>query len=703
MSGLFQGVGHGVAHSSFILLLAWILCWGWQAFGHGHASRLMRATTLLAFTLSLAAFLPIPSYSTSLVFEASNWFQNRRTSDKGLAPKPVDRVHSDSGLAIWTPQFRFSSLTTPPKPRSGRAVWPLLVSAVSVCLVTRQIGGLCSIRSLVGKSESIELGPCADEFESLRKRLNSRQVELRSTSQLPTAATVGCLRPVILLPRDYTTWSQEERRSALAHELAHVQQRDFIWRLLANLFAAAHFFNPLAHWLLRRLTLEQELMADRIASEVLGSRRDYARGLSLLAMRVDKASSPTMYTGLLSVTSTNLLRRVEMLRAKDGSASSRYEKGVVSWGVPLLVLATVAATGMRASAQKTPLEQQLDSSVSQAKERAHSDSRSLGPRKPSPTFDLRELSHLEQGAFVIRPSLLVSDEMGVLGQVIRQRWLVVAKEVGFPALDLSKIEAVAGGLQVSIKHVGDTTEPNDEGKPEHQLIFGAKLALVRLHEPQDLKARLTELFPDAEVVENEDGLLRLPMMPALGPHPIYVRVVDDRTIAIGHEDLGPRDEATHSESPSWEPQWRAVDGGALTVLVDQTKIDWPGTRKHWPASVDKMVAQTELFGLSLQPAKVPNLVYEATQKDDSGVALTQAWIKATKATLAEILKKEDRADGRFLAEWLATATITQPKRHLPTIRFSGPIQLPFAESGHPDDKLKARRTARATSGESIRR
>ena len=48
----------------------------------------------------------------------------------------------------------------------------------------------------------------------------------------------------------------------LAHELAHVVRGDFLTGLIAQFSVALHFYHPLAHWLAKRLRLEQELAAD---------------------------------------------------------------------------------------------------------------------------------------------------------------------------------------------------------------------------------------------------------------------------------------------------------------------------------------------------------------------------------------------------------------------------------------------------------
>ena len=89
-----------------------------------------------------------------------------------------------------------------------------------------------------------------DTVEILRAEMNClTRVEVHTSPDLATPATVGWRRILILLPEDWRSWTEDERRAVLAHELAHVCRGDFFTGLLAQLSLALHFYHPLAHWL----------------------------------------------------------------------------------------------------------------------------------------------------------------------------------------------------------------------------------------------------------------------------------------------------------------------------------------------------------------------------------------------------------------------------------------------------------------------
>ena len=93
-------------------------------------------------------------------------------------------------------------------------------------------------------------------------------------------AVVG-LRARIVLPADFETrYSPDEQALVLAHERVHVRHRDVWWNLLATLLCAAHWFNPVGWWALRRLCRDQELACDAaVLAARPDSRRRYAEAL----------------------------------------------------------------------------------------------------------------------------------------------------------------------------------------------------------------------------------------------------------------------------------------------------------------------------------------------------------------------------------------------------------------------------------------
>src|SRR5262249_631285 len=93
----------------------------------------------------------------------------------------------------------------------------------------------------------------------------------------------------ILLPPHYRDWDFRKRQAVLAHEGAHVANRDFYVLLLATLNRAVFWFSPFAWWQLSRLAELAEVISDARAVEVVEDRCSYAEILLDLVQRVRHA------------------------------------------------------------------------------------------------------------------------------------------------------------------------------------------------------------------------------------------------------------------------------------------------------------------------------------------------------------------------------------------------------------------------------
>jgi|GEM_PF-1366991 len=113
----------------------------------------------------------------------------------------------------------------------------------------------------------------------------------------------GVLRPRLLLPQGFESWSGEKQRGVLLHELAHLKRGDPLALWIAQWVKALHWFNPLAWLTLRQLRADQERACDDTvlrrgvrASDYAQSLLDLSRhnrlapGLSLCALTITRCA-----------------------------------------------------------------------------------------------------------------------------------------------------------------------------------------------------------------------------------------------------------------------------------------------------------------------------------------------------------------------------------------------------------------------------
>ena len=237
----------------------------------------------------------------------------------------------------------------PPVPanHSGGSVFVLFCCGAALLGLLRFAGGLLAVRGYVSRSAPLLDAQALEEFDILQAELGiPREIDLRESDDLLTAATVGWRRPVILLPRGWTEWTRGELRAVLGHELAHIAHYDYPAWLGAQAALILHFYNPLVHWLAARLRLDQELAADATAARLAGGERPYLRMLADMALRQTDAPLSWPARAFLPTRGT-FMRRIEMLRDKRTRTPRRTSLTAQLLTAALLVGAGLAVAGLR--------------------------------------------------------------------------------------------------------------------------------------------------------------------------------------------------------------------------------------------------------------------------------------------------------------------------------------------------------------------
>ena len=97
------------------------------------------------------------------------------------------------------------------------------------------------------------------------------------SEKIVSPAVYGIIKPKIILPASYAGKNIE---FVLLHEKMHIRRGDNLWRVIAFLTAAVHWFNPLSWIFLKLFLADTELSCDECVLMKLDSRsRDYARSL----------------------------------------------------------------------------------------------------------------------------------------------------------------------------------------------------------------------------------------------------------------------------------------------------------------------------------------------------------------------------------------------------------------------------------------
>lgn len=95
----------------------------------------------------------------------------------------------------------------------------------------------------------------------------------------------GFFRPLLLLPAQARSWSEDHIHMTLTHELYHLRRHDHRINALVQVVVALHWFNPLVYMARKRLAFEQERSCDDAVIRSGVAPHAYAELLLSLAWR----------------------------------------------------------------------------------------------------------------------------------------------------------------------------------------------------------------------------------------------------------------------------------------------------------------------------------------------------------------------------------------------------------------------------------
>ena len=410
---------------------------------------------------------------------------------------------------------------------------------------------------------------------------------VRESADVVSPAVLGGSPAVVVLPVGWRDWSAAQLDAALAHELAHVTRGDFSARLLAGAVAALHWYHPLVRWLGSRLAAAQEIAADRLAARATGGVGTYRNALSQLAIWCDEQPRLRAEPAVVPRLSSHLIRRIAMLRSMESNDSQGY--GIApgrrrggTMAAAAIVAVGLAAAALRGTAADNPILPNPVLPPGQQEREVR-----VFNREP---FDFALIGDNPQGAFVVRVDEIMQQprlrEFVETEMFPQEEWAAnwhdqFGADVPCPQIDFSAIEFLAGVGQLKITAFPPAgvavSSSTDDQRLTHLTAIGLPQVLLRFKRPVDWQGWFKTHFPSLQ--EKQHGAvayLELPTISALGPQPLCVAGLDERTIvlAVGEdtlaEALAPRPRPAESELAA---RWRLMDGGLITFLATDKDIN----------------------------------------------------------------------------------------------------------------------------------
>lgn len=184
------------------------------------------------------------------------------------------------------------------------------------------------------------------------------RLQVFSLVSIRASLLIGPLRPRLYLPDDWSKWTSEQRRSILAHELAHYHNRD-LWVLGVQTLALIVFpLNPFIWLLNSKLSHIREIRCDETAARSTQiSPTEYAKMLCACLERRPHRILPVTAGSFFSRNTSAVFSRIHhLLQMPNRKTVSRPRHMVVVATVALAVI----PLSMKFSGADPPLSSEPD-------------------------------------------------------------------------------------------------------------------------------------------------------------------------------------------------------------------------------------------------------------------------------------------------------------------------------------------------------
>ena len=331
-----QWLAHSIIFGAFVLSLGAIAVLLFRQ--PVHQVRIIRWTLAACLLVPLLQqFQFVPSYSLGLLRSESEThasFATDASANAGLnsaSQQPAESLLShatavaspsdprESSIPLISQASSNASLPAVPEPTRAESMSWLSVnsiwSVVQVLYLVAVAGmGILLCLAFMRRSAIMRRSrPAKDSSIELLRRIaqTSQLPRLRVSDDIESPVMWGLFRSTIVIPSSLENGEPSRLGWGLAHEWAHVVNRDYPTWLLAAAAKFTCFLQPHYWWLRRQLMLSQDYLADASAADHGESTEDYAAFLVELA-RDSVAGNCALALGIAD-SKSNLFRRVRML------------------------------------------------------------------------------------------------------------------------------------------------------------------------------------------------------------------------------------------------------------------------------------------------------------------------------------------------------------------------------------------------------
>ncbi len=255
--------------------------------------------------------LPVIRLCLPVIALPQNWVPNWLYSSDDVVPQTVatpetgaSEISAGSNRIISTDVSTLgSTLQTNSLDLNWTAIGLGLWLGVAFFWIVLQLLRQRNFVNMLRQNSEVVDSKLGDEITQASKIVGLKRLpNIRISHENSGPFVTGLTRPMVILPAQFVEdYSAEQRQYALVHEFAHIKRGDLWVALGALIFKALNWFNPLIHYGVNKMRIDQEAACDDFVMRRTGaSERDrfaYAKTL-LHAAKIGGANTKSAQLAL---------------------------------------------------------------------------------------------------------------------------------------------------------------------------------------------------------------------------------------------------------------------------------------------------------------------------------------------------------------------------------------------------------------------
>ena len=244
---------------------------------------------------------------------------DRRVETPRHGAPQVEPNQETAGLLNTVQEASMNSASRTSGWRTLPTVWTCIAIAWGVgmfVVLLPLLAGLIGIWRIARRGQHNADGSLAALADELVGQLGIKRRVSLLRCQVEMPLTWGIIRPQVLIPADAESWSTDQQRAVLLHELAHVQRWDWLTQTIAHMCCAMYWFNPLVWVADRRMRLERERACDDHVLTNGCRATDYASHLLEIA-RISRPSAFAARAAVAMAQPSWIEKRLSVILAPD--------------------------------------------------------------------------------------------------------------------------------------------------------------------------------------------------------------------------------------------------------------------------------------------------------------------------------------------------------------------------------------------------